>query len=240
MNARRSCRPGLPSRAKPGAPAGDANRTAGQLASRAEHRADAAVGTRESIARRWTGIIGRCRGSPRGKHPMHLGRCSFAACEPAAAPDIAPGGTADLMRQDLMHHGNGHGEAFAAAAALHDGPDGNPEQRRQNPMHLFAGNTAAAHQPLPRRKHPMHREAHRATAWCRATPCPSRADQRGARQSQKGFNADAGRCTRSTQMGLGPPWSFTAEIAQPHLGSRADAVAHVPSACFACICLHLR
>ncbi len=94
-----------------------------------------------------------------------------------------------------MHHGNGHGEAFAAAAALHDGPDGNPERRRQNPMHLFAGNTATAHQPPPRRKHPMQREAHRAMTRCRATPRPSRAEQRGARQSKKGSTQMQNRCT---------------------------------------------
>ena len=41
-------------------------------------------------------------------------------------------------------------------------------------------------------------------------------------------------------MGLGPARRFTADIAQPNPGSRADAVAPVPSACFACICLHLR
>jgi hypothetical protein len=32
-------------------------------------------------------------------------------------------------------------------------------------------------------------------------------------------------------MGRSPAWSFTAETARPKPGGRADAAAHVPSAC---------
>jgi hypothetical protein len=54
---------------------------------------------------------------------MHHGHRSFAACRPAAAPETSPGGTAGLRRQDLMHQGDGHGEACGGAAALQGGPE---------------------------------------------------------------------------------------------------------------------
>jgi hypothetical protein len=68
---------------------------------------------------------------------------------------------------------------------------------------------------------------------CWTGPCGTRQRKKDSTQMQKG-------CTRNTQMGLSPAWPFTAGTAGPHPGSRADAVARVPSACFACICLHLR
>jgi len=99
--------------------------------------------------------------------------------------------------------------------------------------------SGSARQSLRRRKQPMQSlppgacpgggEAHR------HAPMPGHASpfagQCGTRQSKKDSTQMQKRCTRSTQMGLGPAPCFTANIAQLSPGSRADAAAPVPSAC---------
>ncbi len=64
--------------------------------------------------------------------------------------------------------------------------------------------------------------------------------QCGTRRSKQDSTQMQKRCTPNTRIGLGPARRVTADIALPNPGSRAEAGAPVPSACFASIYLHLR
>ena len=57
---------------------------------------------------------------------------------------------------------------------------------------------------------------------------------------QERLNADASRCTQKHADGPEAGMAVHGRHRTAGPGSRADAVAHVPSACSACICLHLR
>jgi len=67
---------------------------------------------------------------------------------------------------------------------------------------------------------------------CRVLSCLSLRGRCGRRQSKQEFlrrcRRDVRRCAR---MGLSPAWRFTAKPGRPILMRRADALAHVPSAC---------
>jgi hypothetical protein len=62
----------------------------------------------------------------------------------------------------------------------------------------------------------------------------------GPRQSQQEFSADAGRCARSTQMGHGRSHRRGSPGAVVRFVPCRTVPDSSPSACFACICLHLR
>jgi hypothetical protein len=91
----------------------------------------------------------------------------------------------------------------------------------------------ASEYPTQRKGTPCH-----GTGW-RHSVALSRGTVRPAAKQAR-LNADAGRCTQNTQMDRGPARRFAADIAQRNPASRADAIARVPSACFACIRLYLR
>ena len=84
-------------------------------------------------------------------------------------------------------------------------------------------------------------EAHASGGWSRRTSrvarCGAfRAGRCGVRHRKQDFNADAGRCTQNTQMGLSPAWSFTALNAAPYPGEPRRCGGPCPICVF---CVHL-